>query len=662
MTRGVFHPADVQGLYAERGIVREGMLDRAAARLSGWAMRVDEPSRKKLSWIGGRVDAAAGTLGELSDETLSGQTREIGHRLRRDGFVDEVVWRAFAIVREQATRTLGMRHFESQLLGGWHLLLGKLVEMETGEGKTLTATLPAATAALSGVPVHVVSVNDYLTERDAESMRPLYEALGLRVGVVVEGMETEDRILAYRADITYVTNKQLAFDFLRDRLTLAAGREELRLRFESAAQPDSQASRLLLRGLGYAIVDEADSILIDEARTPLILSAVQGESEAGELYEQALEIAQSLESDRDYRVHAAESRVALTDAGRERVGEHADRLGGLWKGQRRREELVGQALLVLHVFLRDQQYLVRDGRIQVIDEYTGRVMADRAWGRGIQQMIEAKEGVEFTGVREPLARISYQRFFRRYLHLAGMTGTAAEVAGELRATYGLKFARVPTHKPRQRVDLGERVLLNTEEKWRCVVDRVIELSDAGRPVLVGTRSVAASDEISAALDLRGHAHQVLTAKQDQGEAEIVARAGERGCITVATNMAGRGTDIPLAEGIDALGGLAVVLTERHDAARIDRQLAGRSGRQGDKGSFEAILSLEDAVVITHGHGGLRRLATRLKSDSALRRRVSRWVVARAQRRAESLHRRIRREVQQADREIADTLAFSGRGE
>jgi len=662
MNRRAFHPADVQGLYAERDMGREGTLDRFAARLSGWATRVEEPSRKKLSWIGERVDAAAEALGELSSDALEEETREIGHHLRRDGFSEDVVWRAFAIVREQSSRTLGMRHFESQLLGGWQLLLGKLVEMETGEGKTLTATLPAAAAALSGIPVHVVSVNDYLTARDAESMRPLYEALGLRVGVVVEDMETEERIAAYRADITYVTNKQLAFDFLRDRLTLAAGREELRLRFESLVQPDSHASRLLLRGLGFAIVDEADSILIDEARTPLILSAVQDESGAGELYEQALEIAGDLEAGRDYRVLAAESRVALTDVGRDLVAERAEALGGLWKGQRRREELTGQALLVLHVFLRDQQYLVRDGKIQVIDEYTGRVMADRAWGRGIQQMIEAKEGVPLTGVREPLARISYQRFFRRYLHLSGMTGTAAEVAGELRATYGLKFARVPTHKPRQRLDLGERVLPTTEEKWRSVVDRVTELSDAGRPVLVGTRSVAASEAVSDALALRGRAHQVLTAKQDEGEAEIVARAGERGCITVATNMAGRGTDIPLAEGIDALGGLAVVLTERHDAARIDRQLAGRSGRQGDPGSFEAILSLEDAVVVTHGRGWLRRIAKPFDPDSAMGRRICHWVVRRAQRRAENLHRRIRREVQQADREIADTLAFSGRGE
>ncbi|MBW2291419.1 MAG: prepilin peptidase, partial [Deltaproteobacteria bacterium] len=440
MSRSIFHPADVQGLYAERSVARPGALEEAASRLAGWATRVREAPRSRLADIESQVERAGADFEHATSATLTEETRAVSQRLRRDGFVDAAILRCFAVVREQAVRTLGLRHYDSQLLGGWHLLLGKLVEMDTGEGKTLTATLPAATAALAGVPVHVVSVNDYLTRRDAEGMRPLYEALGLRVGFVVEGMETDERSEAYRADITYVTNKQLAFDFLRDRLALASKREELRMRFEAIARPDSVSSRLLLRGLGYAIVDEADSVLIDEARTPLILSASQNESEAAELYEQALAIARALSEGGDYQITPAESRVALSEAGRLCVAERAADLGGLWTGRRRREELIGQALLVLHVFGRDEQYLVRDGKIQVIDEYTGRVMADRAWGRGIQQMIEAKEGVELTGVREPLARISYQRFFGRYLHLAGMTGTAAEVAGELRSTYGLRCA------------------------------------------------------------------------------------------------------------------------------------------------------------------------------------------------------------------------------
>lgn len=658
-----FHPADVQGLYVERPVLPMGKLDEAVAGLAGWATRMRTERRGRLGELERRVEAAAQGLDALSESALAEQTRQISLLLRKRGFADDVVLRGFAIVREQASRRLGMRHYDSQLLGGWHLLLGRLVEMETGEGKTLTATLPAAVAALAGVGVHVVSVNDYLTQRDAEDMRPLYESLGLRVGYVIEGMEPEERIPAYRADITYVTNKQLAFDFLRDRLSFSSRREELRIRFEALAREDSVVSRLLLRGLGYAIVDEADSILIDEARTPLILSASNDENDAGELYEQSLELANELEEGRDFTLSRSDSRALLTELGRDRVDRAADRWGGLWTGRRRREELVGQALLVIHAFRRDDQYLVRDGKIQVIDEYTGRVMADRAWGRGIQQMIEAKEGVELTGVREPLARISYQRFFGRYLHLSGMTGTAAEVAGELRSTYGLRCVRIPTHRPQQRIDLGTRVFATLEAKWDACADRVVELADQGRPVLVGTKSVAASEAVSAVLTRRGRFHQILTAKQDEGEAEIVARAGEPGRITVATNMAGRGTDIPLAAGVAERGGLAVILTERHDAARIDRQLAGRAGRQGDAGSYEALLSLEDSLLETFGASNIDRAARRVMAlDSKLGQRVARSTIVRAQRRAEALHRRLRAEVLRADREITDMLAFSGKGE
>jgi preprotein translocase subunit SecA len=658
-----FHPADVQGLYPERPVARPGTLEDEWARLAGWTTFVREARRRRLTDFCRRVEHAGADLDAMSPEALRDETRAVSLRLRRDGFVDDVVLRSFAIVREAAQRTLGMRHFDNQLLAGWHLVQGKLVEMDTGEGKTLTATLAASTAALAGVPVHIVSVNDYLTSRDAQGMRPLYEALGLRVGCVVEGMDNDERIAAYRADITYVTNKQLAFDFLRDRLALAALRGELRIRFDALGTTDSVAGRLLLRGLGFAIVDEADSVLIDEARTPLILSAAQSDEQATEFYGQALDLARTLDEGADFRVIPAESRAVLSEAGRLKLETRAEALGGLWLGRRRREELIGQALLVTHVFRCDEQYLVRDGKIQVIDEYTGRVMADRAWGRGIQQMIEAKEGVELTGVREPLARISYQRFFGRYLHLAGMTGTAAEVAGELRTTYGLRSARIPTHRERRRRDLGERVVRTLEEKWIACAARAIELADDGRPVLIGTRSVSASEAISHALTRHGRAHQVLTAKQDQGEAEIVARAGEAGRITVATNMAGRGTDIPLAEGVADRGGLAVLLTERHDAARIDRQLAGRAGRQGDPGSFEAILSFEDPLLEMHARRPIDALFRRLASgDGRLAQRLASWTIRRAQRRAESLNRRLRREVLRADREIADTLAFSGRGE
>ncbi len=658
-----FEPSEFTGVYPERAEPRLGRLDLAWAAVQERTSRMRRVSRRRLGrWLAD-VEAAEQVLGPLDAAAILTRASELGLELRRRGFVRPVATEAFALVRELASRHLGFRHHDSQLAGGWELLQGRLVEMETGEGKTLTATLPASTVALAGVPVHVVTVNDYLTGRDAEQMRPIYEALGLRVGVVLEGMDPKARRAAYACDITYATNKQLAFDFLRDRMTLAARRGDLRLRFESLAAGDARVDRLLMRGLGYALVDEADSVLIDEARTPLILSAGQDAGEAAVLFEQALKLSHELEPGADYEVREKASSVWLTESGQAKLERIASPLGGLWRGRRRREELVSQALAARFVFRRDEHYLVRDEKVQVIDEYTGRVMEDRAWGRGIQQLIEAKEGVPITGVREPLARISYQRFFRRYLQLAGMTGTVAEVQGEIRATYGLRSARVPTHRPLRREFLGERIETGHDEKWAALAERVEMLRREGRPVLIGTRSVAASDELAEVLRARGIEHQVLTARQDGDEAAIVARAGEAGRVTVATNMAGRGTDIPLGPGVAEAGGLAVVLTERHDAGRIDRQLAGRSARQGDPGSYEAVLALDDALPLTFAGRTLRTLqALPWLAAGPLEQRVRRFVMTRAQKRAERLHRRMRQDVLRADRQMADTLAFSGHSE
>jgi preprotein translocase subunit SecA len=658
-----FHPLDVRGLHPERPDTRTGRLDQAWAALRGRASRMRRVSRRSLArWLAD-VETAGRAIAELDAETMVARAAELGVELRRHGFERRLAVQGFAMTRELAGRHLGYRHHDSQLAGGWELVCGRLVEMETGEGKTLTATLPASLVALSGVPVHVVTVNDYLTERDAEQMRPIYESLGLSVGVVLEGMDPKSRQAAYACDVTYATNKQLAFDFLRDRMTFASRRGDLRLRFESVVSADARAGRLLMRGLGYALIDEADSVLIDEARTPLILSASQDGGEAALLFEQALELSRGLEGGVDYELRETESRVRLTARGRAEVERLGAPLGGLWRGRRRREELVGQALAARFLFRRDEHYLVRDGRIQVIDEYTGRVMADRAWGRGIQQLIEAKEGCEITGVREPLARVSYQRFFRRYLQLAGMTGTVAEVQGEIKATYGLASVRIPTHRPLVRRRLGERVYPSQAERWSAVADRVEALRAEGRPVLVGTRSVAAGDELSFVLGERGIDHQVLTARQDEDEAGIVARAGEPGRVTVATNMAGRGTDIPLGRGVAEAGGLAVILTERHDAGRVDRQLAGRCARQGDPGSFEALLALDDALLVTFAPRFLLRLAVAAGgAGERISQCVRRGVIAHAQRRAERVHRRMRKEVLRSDRQLADTLAFSGHSE
>jgi preprotein translocase subunit SecA len=628
--------------YPEREVPREGALDRALVATRYFAGRM-QANRRRL-W---RIVAA--TPGQ---PTLP--VTDLRVRLRRQGFTEELTGAVFAQVRAAAERVLGMRHFDVQLVGGWALLRGMLAEMETGEGKTITATLAAATAALAGRAVHIITVNDYLAKRDAEQMTPLYQALGLTVGCVVHGMDPRARRAAYRCDVTYCSNKEVTFDYLRDRLVLGGKPRPLGQRIDALAGADG-ADRLLLRGLDFAIVDEADSVLIDEARTPLILSAPVDASKEEAVYRQALALAKALE-DRHYRIE--DRQVELTAAGVARLRELAGPLGGVWSGPRRSERFVCQALTALELFERDKHYLVRDDKVQIIDENTGRLMPDRSWEQGLHQLIELKEGVEVTGRRDTLARISYQRFFRRYLHLCGMTGTASEVAGELWAVYGLRVARIPTNRPVQRRYLPERVYGKAEDKWAAVVAAVRARHAEGQPVLVGTRSVAASEHLSKLLEEEALPFSLLNARQDADEAEIVARAGEPGRITVATNMAGRGTDIKLAAGIAAKGGLHVICTERHDSGRIDRQLIGRCGRQGDPGSCEVILAAEDELAATHATLPAAWLA-RLQLVPRAAGTLLYWL---AQRRAESAHSRARRQLLQMDDALGDMLAFSGRGE
>lgn len=566
-------------------------------------------------------------------------------------------------MREAADRSVGQRHFDVQLVGGWILIQGLVAEMETGEGKTLTATLAAATAALAGVPVHIITVNDYLAARDAAWMAPIYRILGLSVGIIVHGMDPSARAAAYACDVTYCTNKEVVFDYLRDRLLLGRRSGRMHLQLDRLAGTRARAARLLLRGLHYGIVDEADSVLVDEARTPLIISGGDHHSGMGErgIYETALSVAGRLEPGRDYL--GQERAIHLTAAGEVRVSDLTHDLGGVWAGRLRREELVRQALTAQHLFERDQHYLVHDGKVQIIDEYTGRLMADRSWERGLHQLIEVKEGVQVTQQTVPLARISYQRFFRRYLKLAGMTGTAREVAGELASVYGLAVVSVPTNRSLIRRNLGDRVYPSMTAKWDPVVERIRGLHQSGRPVLVGTRFVGTSEDLSRRLTAAGLPHQVLNARQDQEEAEIIAQAGQPGRITVATNMAGRGTDIRLAPGVAELGGLHVIATERHEARRIDRQLFGRCGRQGDPGSYEAMISLEDELIKTHGGRIWRWLALKVAgSGFPVPGWVRRFFFWRVQRTAERLYSRTRRDLLKHDTYLETALAFSGRGE
>ncbi len=657
-------PRAFDELYAERReLAGEQWLDRAGTAVAGRLTRAMRARPARVDFIVGAVAAVEARYRGLDVARLAEEARELKRRLRRDGLRDALVAEAFALVREASDRVLGMRHFDVQLKGAWIMLNGMVAEMQTGEGKTLTATLAACTAALAGIPVHVVTVNDYLVARDCETLRPVYEALGITVAAATEEMTPQERRASYACDVAYCTNKTLVFDYLRDRILLATGASTLHLRLEKIYGPDSRSRRLHLRGLHFAIVDEADSVLIDEARTPLIISAEVPPGDEAAVAAQALAIARGLALGADFVIVIAERRVALTETGHAKVVELCKELGGVWAGSLRREELVTQALSALHLFLRDDHYVVREGKIQVVDEHTGRVMADRSWGQGLHQLIEAKEGCEITPRKETLAKISYQRFFRRYLHLSGMTGTGSEVAGELGSVYGLPVVRVPTHRPGRRLREVDRIFETEEEKWNRIAERVAELHAKGVPILLGTRSVASSEIASRLLEQRGLAHRVLNAKQDEEEAQIVERAGEAGAITIATNMAGRGTDIKLAPGVAELGGLHVILSERHEAGRIDRQLEGRCSRQGDPGHFEAIISLEDPVLEPY-RGGLpellmRRLAA-LRPGAA--QEVKRRWIRLAQLRTERAQSKVRRNLLKTDKQTGDILSFSGRPE
>jgi len=653
----------LRGFYPERRPGEESKVDRAAVTLLGNATRRLRAHPARYGEIVPAVRAASEELRGIDDAALGKRARELRGVVRAQGLDLARSAAVFALAREFAERRIGMRHFDVQLIGGWVLLHGMVAEMETGEGKTLTATLPACAAAVAGIPVHVVTVNDYLARRDADWMRPVYEGFGLTVGVIQQGMSLDDRRRAYRCDVTYCTNKEIAFDYLKDRLTMGRRPGEIQARVDRLRSAGSKLNRLLLRGLCYAIVDEADSVLIDEARTPLIISGSGESSYEADVYRRALGMAGALEPGRDYTVREDRREVEITERGRARLDELAEAEGGLWKRRQRREELVRQSLIAQHLFHLDREYLVRAGKVHIIDEYTGRLMPDRFWEQGLHQLVETKEGCEITTQRETLARISYQRFFRRYLFLAGMTGTAREVAPELWSVYRLSVVPIPTNRPLARRKLPVRVFRTEAEKWAAVVERIRELHALGRPVLAGTRSVAASERLGGLLDGAGLPNRILNARQDQEEADIVAQAGMRERITVATNMAGRGTDIKLDPDVRDAGGLHVIATERHDARRIDRQLCGRCGRQGDPGTFEVVASLEDEILAMHGKSFAGRIARLLTTPlSSIGRTTGNRFATRAQRAAENRHYRARRELLKLDESVENVLAFSGQGE
>lgn len=542
----------------------------------------------------------ADELEQLSDEELRKRSLSLRFRARSGTPLNALLNEAYAMVREAGRRTLKMRHYEVQLLGGIAMHYGSIAVMQTGEGKTLTATLPIYLAALSGRGAHLATANDYLAARDAELMKPIYESLGMSVGVVQSDTPRQQRRLAYGADITYSTAKEFGFDFLRDRLQLRRLEEGHASLIASLVGKgtDNQSLQPVQRELNFILVDEADSILIDEARTPLIVSSIpEGQIEAREaLYRWSAEVSPKFKIDEHFEQKQDAKSISLKPQGRK------------FARQLPQPELLmqipvidiydqlEQAIFVEQHYVRDRQYVVRDGEVVIVDEFTGRLAEGRKWRAGLHQAIEAREDLEISFETGEAARITIQDLFLKYNQLCGMTGTAANSATELRKIYGVRVDQIPTNKPPQRQQWPDIVFGSQDQKWHAIADEVLSVHKTGRPVLIGTRSIDKSELLSKLLDERGVDHDILNARFVAREAEIVAAAGGYGKVTVATNMAGRGTDIQLSGPALDLGGLHVICSEVHESARIDRQLIGRCGRQGDPGSFRFFMSLEDEIL------------------------------------------------------------------
>jgi preprotein translocase subunit SecA len=608
------------------------------------------PRRRMFLKRAARILERGEALTDYSDSRLKGEAMRLRDvfRLGRETRAD--VDQAFAVVREVAARQIGLRAYEVQVAAALTMDAGCIAELATGEGKTLSATMPAALAGWRGRGCHVITTNDFLAQRDADTMRKIYQFCGLSVDAIQEPMQPAERRRAYACDITYCTNKEVTADFLRDRLILGRTQRLSDALMLQMSGGRASSDNLVMRGLASAIVDEADSILIDEAVTPLIISGGGPNEEEVHAYQQAADIARQLTAKQHYRVDLRYREVRLTDAGHQRAAELSEGMGGLWRGARRREELVTQALGAIELYHLGQQYVIQEDKVCIVDEFTGRLMPDRTWRDGLHQAVEAKENLEIQPPKETLARVSFQRFFRMYHKLAGMTGTAWEARHELWQIYHVPTVRIPTHRPCIRKQSPDVILHTMEAKFAAIVEHIVEVHAEGRPILVGTRSVAASEQLSEMLTARGLEHSVLNAVRHAEEAQITAEAGQPNRITIATNMAGRGTDIKLGRGVTDKGGLHVIATERHESGRIDRQLFGRAGRQGDPGSAMAIISREDELIRRHASPLVRRLAGRL----------GRRAFHMAQQRAQKQALAQRRAVLKTDDWLDESLGFAGR--
>lgn len=596
-------PGVVFGSYPERRgtQARVGRASLLAPRWNPWRRRALQPYTKVVAL----ARKARSEIDALDANAFDTRLLVLRGQLARHGLRPDLLGVALACVDRISAVTLGLRAFDTQFTAALIMLDGRLAEMATGEGKTLTAAFAAAVAALAGVPVHVITANDYLVVRDAQRLEPLYRALGLRVGWVTQALPAESRRAAYACHIAYCTAKELAFDYLRDGIALGHKRDDLRMRVRSLLRGEEQ-SEPLLRGLCMAIVDEADSILIDEARVPLILAQAQANPGEQAHFDHALKIAAALVEGRDYQLDAGRMSADLTPGGRVLLERATQPLGGVWRNRLHREETVCTALAALRLYQRERQYLVQDGKVVIIDETTGRLAPGRVWSRGLHRLIELKEGCTPTDAQTTNAQITFQRFFRRYHRLGGMSGTLTESRAELRQVFGLDVVKVPLRCASRRVLSATRLFPDRTAQHEAVVKRVQEQVAARRPVLVGTDSVAESNALSQRLTAAGVPHAVLNASQDAHEAHIVERAGYAGQVTVATNMAGRGTDIALGPGVEERGGLHLICCQHNASARIDRQLIGRCARQGDPGSAESLLELDGERIAPFVPDWLRR--------------------------------------------------------
>jgi preprotein translocase subunit SecA len=631
-------------------------LDAVAHRWQGrWRGR--SKRAVALQETAAKIHREAETLREIGSPALQQRLGEAAKQMRRLGRRwPEAFPGVLPLLVEAADRQLGLRPFPVQIMGALGLGHGRLVEMATGEGKTLTIALAAIAAGWLRRPCHVITANDYLAERDAKNMGRLFEFCGVRAGFVTATMSAPDRAQQYACDIVYTTSKELVADFLRDRLVLGPLHSAPRRAVRNLLKTTAPTPPLVTRGLFTAIVDEADNLLIDEAVTPLIISRQQENTALRDACLLAAQLVEQLKEGTDYQLNEEYKDVQLTDEGRRHLQELAPAYVGLYQNSAWLAELINQALLARHYYQRGKHYVIQENSIVIVDEFTGRLMPGRSWRLGLHQAVEAKEGLPISPPTEALARLSFQRFFRLFHHLCGITGTAREAAGEFWASYELPFTFVPPNRPCQRVNLPTRYFRTAAEKWAEILEEIRAVHATGRPVLVGTRSVASSEALAERLHERGLVFTLLNAVRHREEAGIILRAGQEHVITIATNMAGRGTDIRLGDGIAQRGGLHVILTEPHESGRIDRQLQGRAGRQGDPGSARTFVSLEDEVLerfLPQGmRAGLRHLPTK---SGPMQETLWGWCLRLAQHRAQRRAWLQRRSVTRQDASLAEAL-------